>query len=301
MTITFTLILISNQTFMSKWLFIGPWPTIAPLQSFLHLWHCHPRFSSYAVTSIIGKMPHCNSTMRWSWSRLATPKMESQNMSKRISYTMYPHSVIGSGFAFIFFPAGSKGIQSKALYVYTIWRRSGQIHKVSARVGFSEPGKWDGLFIKCCSSLWRDCTCAGLLQPTHSKLFCHALAAKNSRGHCMSCQSHATGLTRPSIRQWTQFCVLLSQKRFESREAAKVKRLQQRCCLCGYVQQLQFEFSGRHHDFTWQVCWRTVKQEDWQLGWERLECFCNTSKNDAHIGSTTPGGRLADDLQTSLR
>ena len=38
-----------------------------------------------------------------------------------------------------------------------------QIRKVSAHVGFSEPGKLDGPFIKCCSLLWTERACHQML------------------------------------------------------------------------------------------------------------------------------------------
>ena len=48
-----------------------------------------------------------------------------------------------------------------------------QIRKVSAHVGFSEPGKLDGPFIKCCSLLWTERACHQMLLhakfPPHSK------------------------------------------------------------------------------------------------------------------------------------
>ena len=72
MTITFTLILISNQTFMSKWLFIGPWPTIAPSQSFLQA-SCCRGLSAADVASFRAEnrvrnvpetwLPHCEPPM----------------------------------------------------------------------------------------------------------------------------------------------------------------------------------------------------------------------------------------------
>ena len=55
-----------------------------------------------------------------------------------------------------------------------------QIHKVSAQVGFSQPGKLERLFIKCCSLLWTDRAC-------HQMLL-HASLIRIQKQHLLVCK-----------------------------------------------------------------------------------------------------------------
>ena len=101
--------------------------------------------------------------------------MESQNMSKTTSYAMYPHSVIGFGFAIDGF-LEAKAFKTK-LCVHT---SCGQIQELSAQVGFSEPGKLERLFIKCCSLLWTDRACPQMLL--------HASLIRVQKQHLLFCK-----------------------------------------------------------------------------------------------------------------
>ena len=55
-----------------------------------------------------------------------------------------------------------------------------QIHKVSAQVGFSQPGKLERLFIKCCSLLWTDQACRQMLL--------HASLIRIQKQHLLVCK-----------------------------------------------------------------------------------------------------------------
>ena len=79
---------------------------------------------------------------------------------------MYPHSVIGFGFAIrgfkLFAHMEAKAFKTK-LCVHPSCGVALPKRKVSAQVGFSEPGKLDGPFIKCCSLLWTERACHQML------------------------------------------------------------------------------------------------------------------------------------------
>ena len=55
-----------------------------------------------------------------------------------------------------------------------------QIHEVSAQVGFSQPGKLERLFIKCCGLLWTDRAC-------HQMLL-HASLIRSQKQHLIVCK-----------------------------------------------------------------------------------------------------------------
>ena len=80
-------------------------------------------------------------------------------MSKTTSYAMYPHSVIGFGFAidgFKLLPTWKQRRSKQSFVCIHHVASLCQMHEVSAQVGFSQPGKLERLFIKCCSLLWTD-------------------------------------------------------------------------------------------------------------------------------------------------
>ena len=84
---------------------------------------------------------------------------------------MYPHSVIGFGFAIDGFKLLFAHLEAKAFKTKLCVHTScGQIQELSAQVGFSEPGKLERLFIKCCSLLWTDRACPQML--LHASLIC---------------------------------------------------------------------------------------------------------------------------------
>ena len=87
-------------------------------------------------------------------------------MPKTSLYTMYPHSVIGFGFAIngfkLFAHLEAKAFKTK-LCVYTSCGVALPDTQGVSPVGFSEPGKLKRLFIKCCSLLWTDRACPQML------------------------------------------------------------------------------------------------------------------------------------------
>ena len=108
-----------------------------------------------------------------------TPKMESQNMSKTTSYTMYPQSVIGFGFAIdgckLFAHLEAKAFKTK-LCVHT----SCGVALPDTQSVSSEPGKLERLFIKCCSLLWTDRACLQMLL--------HASLIRLQKQHLLACK-----------------------------------------------------------------------------------------------------------------
>ena len=84
-------------------------------------------------------------------------------MSKTTSYAMYPHSVIGFGWAIdgfkLFAHLEAKAFKTKLCVHKSCYK----IQELSAQVGFSEPGKLERLVIKCCRLLSTDRACPQML------------------------------------------------------------------------------------------------------------------------------------------